>query len=379
MTVLSHIRPAWRFFGWAVAIGVALLLVASAVPGVWPRETAAQPMPRQVTARHALLPGEQATIDLFEASRPAVVYITTQARVVDAWTRNVFNIPRGSGSGFIWDERGHIVTNNHVVAGASGASVRLSDGRDVAATLVGVSPAHDLAVIKIDVANQPSALPIGSSADLRVGQMTFAIGNPFGLDWTLTTGIISALDRSLPSEDARSLIEHLIQTDAAINPGNSGGPLLDSAGRLIGVNTLIFSPSGASAGVGFAVPVDTVNRVVPQLIATGKYVRPSLGIEADERLNEMVTQRSGTKGVVVLRVAPGSAAAAAGLRGVNIEPDGRIVRGDIIVAIDGVEVDSVARLVGRLDEHQVGDTVRLTVLRDDRRIEVNVRLQPGNQ
>jgi len=362
-----------------VAIGVALLLVASAVPGVWPGETAAQPIPRQVTARDALLPGEQATIDLFEASRPAVVYITTQARVVDPWTRNVFDIPRGSGSGFVWDERGHVVTNNHVVAGASAANVRLSDGRDAAATLVGVSPAHDLAVIKIDVSNPPSALPIGSSGDLRVGQTTFAIGNPFGLDWTLTTGIISALDRSLPSEDGRNLIEHLIQTDAAINPGNSGGPLLDSAGRLIGVNTLIFSPSGASAGVGFAVPVDTVNRVVPQLIASGKYVRPTLGIEVDERLNQLVTQRSGTEGVVVLRVTPGSPAAAAGLRGVTTQSDGRVIPGDIIVAVNGTPVESVARLMGRLDDHQIGETVRLTVRRGAQKTDVNVTLQAGNQ
>jgi S1-C subfamily serine protease len=271
------------------------------------------------------------------------------------------------------------VTNNHVVAGASGATVRLSDGRDVPARLVGVSPAHDLAVIRIDVSDSPDALPIGTSGDLRVGQTTFAIGNPFGLDWTLTTGIISALDRSLPTEDGRTLIEHLIQTDAAINPGNSGGPLLDSAGRLIGVNTLIFSPSGASAGVGFAVPVDTVNRVVPQLVASGKYVRPALGVEVDERLNQLVTRQAGVSGVVVIRVTPGSPAAAAGLRGVQPAGDGRIVPGDIIVAVDGTEVESVARLLARLDDHEVGETVRLTLLRDGRRTEIDVPLQAGTQ
>jgi S1-C subfamily serine protease len=270
-----------------------------------------------------------------------------------------------------------VVTNHHVIAGASAANVRLSDGRDAAASLVGSSPAHDLAVLKIDVSSPPPALPIGRSGDLKVGQNTFAIGNPFGLDWTLTTGIISALDRSLPAEDGRALIEHLIQTDAAINPGNSGGPLLDSAGRLIGVNTAIFSPSGASAGVGFAIPVDTVNRVVPQLIATGRYVRPTLGIEVDERLNQLVTERLGTKGVVILRVTPGSPAEAAGLRGVQAEGGGRIVPGDIIVAVDGTEVDSVARLLGRLDERAVGDTVRLTVVRGGERVEVSVTLQAG--
>ena len=357
-------------------VAVALLALAVAV---WQRDVSAQPVPREVSHRDALLPEEQATIRLFEAARPAVVFITTQARVVDTWTRNAFNIPRGSGSGFIWDDRGHIVTNNHVVAGASAANVRLTDGRDVPASLVGVSPAHDLAVIKIDVSKLPAAVPIGSSHDLRVGQSTFAIGNPFGLDWTLTTGIVSALDRSLPAEDGRNLIEHLIQTDAAINPGNSGGPLLDSAGRLIGVTTLIFSPSGASAGVGFAVPVDTVNRVVPQLIASGKYTRPTLGIQVDDRLNQVLTERAGTKGVFVLRVTPGSSAEAAGLRGVRTEDDGRIVPGDVIVAVQGTDVDSVPRLLGRLDDHAVGETITLTVLRDGRRMDVQARLQPGGQ
>jgi S1-C subfamily serine protease len=372
-------RSITRWLGVAGAVVLAGMLLVWAWPGISQRGAAAQPMPREVSARSALLPQEQATIDLFETARPSVVYITTQARVLDTWTRNTFNIPRGSGSGFIWDDRGHVVTNNHVVAGASGANVRLSDGRDVAASLVGVSPAHDLAVIRIEVSNPPLPLPIGTSADLRVGQNTFAIGNPFGLDWTLTTGIVSALDRSLPTEDGRSLIEHLIQTDAAINPGNSGGPLLDSAGRLIGVNTLIFSPSGGSAGVGFAVPVDTVNRVVPQLIATGKYVRPALGVEVDERLNQFITQRIGVSGVVLLRVTPGSAADAAGLRGVRREADGRVVPGDIILAVGDTAVESVARLMSRLDDYEIGETVRLTVLRDGQKVVVSAVLQAGSQ
>ena len=371
-------RSILRLVLWSVVAIVVLVFAGLVTPGIWQRNAAAQPIPREVTPRGPLLPGEEAVIQVFEKTRPAVVFITTQQRVLDSWSRNVFNIPRGSGSGFVWDNRGHIVTNNHVVSGASSAQVRLSDGRDVPATLVGVSPAHDLAVIKIDVEKLPGALPIASSSDLRVGQLTLAIGNPFGLDWTLTTGIISALDRALPAEDGRALIEHLIQTDAAINPGNSGGPLLDSAGRLIGVNTLIFSPSGASAGLGFAIPVDTVNRVVPQLIASGKYVRPSLGIEVDERLNQLITRETGTKGVAVLRVTPGSGAAAAGLRGVRTE--GRsIVPGDIITAVEGTEVDSVPRLLGRLDERSVGDTVRLTILRDGQKMELKVPLQAGTQ
>jgi S1-C subfamily serine protease len=363
-----------------LALLVVLVLVVAfwTVPGLSQRAVRSDVAPRPVERRSALPEDEQATIDLFERSRGSVAYITTQARVVDLWTRNMFDIPRGTGSGFAWDERGHIVTNFHVVAGAAGATVRLSDGRDVPASLVGVSPDHDLAVIRINVSKPPPPLPIGSSHDLRVGQKTFAIGNPFGLDWTLTTGIVSALDRSLPARDG-SLIEHLIQTDAAINPGNSGGPLLDSAGRLIGVNTAIFSPSGASAGVGFAVPVDTVNRVVPQLIARGKYSRPALGIEVDEDVNRVLTERLRQEGVAVLSVRPGSAAAAAGLEGIRTLSDGTITPGDVILAVDGRSVDSVARLLGRLDDYAVGETVRLRVMRGNREREVAVRLQAETQ
>jgi S1-C subfamily serine protease len=205
----------------------------------------------------------------------------------------------------------------------------------------------------------------------------FAIGNPFGLDWSLTTGVVSAIDRSLPAEDGRTIIEHLIQTDAAINPGNSGGPLLDSSGRLIGINTAIFSPSGTYAGVGFAVPVDTVNRVVPQLIAKGKYTRPVLGITIDEQLTQLVAKRLGVKGVAVLKVEPGSPAEAAGLRGAKTAPDGSIVPGDIITAVDGKPVESAQRLVNRLDERRVGDTVRLTVQRDGKQAELTATLKAG--
>jgi S1-C subfamily serine protease len=364
-----------------LALLVVLVLVVSflTVPGLGQRAVRSDDAaPRPVERRSALPQDEQATIDLFERSRGSVAYITTQTRVVDMWTRNMFEIPRGTGSGFAWDERGHIVTNFHVVAGAAGATVRLSDGRDVPASLVGVSADHDLAVIRINVSKPPPPLPIGSSHDLRVGQKTFAIGNPFGLDWTLTTGIVSALDRSLPARDGR-LIEHLIQTDAAINPGNSGGPLLDSAGRLIGVNTAIFSPSGASAGVGFAVPVDTVNRVVPQLIARGKYSRPALGIEVDEDVNRVLTERLGQDGVAVLRVRPRSAASTAGLQGIRTLADGTITPGDVIVAVDGRSVDSVARLLSRLDDYAVGETVRLRVMRGNQEREVTVRLEAETQ
>jgi S1-C subfamily serine protease len=330
-----------------------------------------------VTARGPIAAEEQRTIDLFHRSRESVVYIDTRQQVVDLWTRNVFSVPRGTGSGFVWDDRNHVVTNFHVVADASEARVRLSDGRELPASIVGVSPAHDLAALRIAATKPLQPLPIGTSHDLQVGQSVFAIGNPFGLDWTLTSGIVSALDRSLPTENGRSLIEHLIQTDASINPGNSGGPLLDSAGRLIGVNTAIFSPSGASSGIGFAVPVDTVNRVIPQLIGRGTYVRPTLGIEVDEGLNTLIASRLGRPGVAVLRVTSGSGAQAAGLRGAQLGGDGTVVPGDIIVAVNGSPVDSVARLLARLDDHQVGETVRLRVWREGREIDVSVKLGAG--
>ena len=333
--------------------------------------------PRAVIARGELAADEQSTIELFEHSRSSVVFISTRQQVQDFWTRNVFSVPRGTGSGFIWDDAGHVVTNFHVIQGASEATVRLSDGRDYKAGLVGASPAHDIAVLRIGVGFQrPRPVPVGTSQDLKVGQKVFAIGNPFGLDWTLTTGIVSALDRSLPS-DSGPTIAPLIQTDAAINPGNSGGPLLDSAGRLIGITTAIFSPSGASAGIGFAVPVDTVNRVVPQLISNGRYIRPALGIEIDEGLNRRLGDMLQANGVFVLRVTPGSAAERAGLRSARIADDGSFVAGDVIVGLDGSSITSVGALLGRLDDYKVGDTVRLEVLRDGRKAEVPVTLQPG--
>ncbi|HQO29652.1 MAG TPA: trypsin-like peptidase domain-containing protein [Accumulibacter sp.] len=333
--------------------------------------------PRTVTARGNIAEDEKATISLFENSRDSVVFITTKAQVRDFWTRNVFTVPRGTGSGFIWDDAGHVVTNFHVIQNASQASVKLADGRDYRASLIGASPAHDIAVLRIGVGfKRPPPVPVGSSADLKVGQKVFAIGNPFGLDWTLTSGIVSALDRSLGGENGQT-IEHLIQTDAAINPGNSGGPLLDSAGRLIGINTAIFSPSGASAGIGFAVPVDTVNRVVPQLIAGGRYIRPALGIAIDENLNNRLKRLLAVEGVVVLRVAPGSAAETAGLRGATLAPDGTLTAGDVIIGLDGKSIESVGKLLARLDDHRVGETVTLEVLRDGQKVSLPVTLQLG--
>jgi S1-C subfamily serine protease len=364
---------------WLTLAGTLLILLWRGLPSLesWFRAGEPATAPRTVSARGNLAADEQSTIELFERSRGSVVFITTKSQVRDFWTRNVFTVPRGTGSGFIWDDAGHVVTNYHVIENASEATVKLADGRDYRAALVGASPGHDIAVLKIGVGiRRPLPVPLGSSGDLKVGQKVFAIGNPFGLDWTLTNGIVSALDRSLGDENGAT-IEHLIQTDAAINPGNSGGPLLDSAGRLIGINTAIYSPSGASAGIGFAVPVDTVNRVVPELIRHGKYIRPALGIEVDEDLNQRLSELLNVRGVVILRVAPASAAAAAGLQGAALSRDGGIVPGDIITAVEGKPVEGVGKLLARLDDFKVGDTVRMTILRGGKPSEVRVTLQPG--
>jgi S1-C subfamily serine protease len=361
----------------ATACLAALMTLWHFLPAVEARLSPPPAVQRTVTPRGDLAADEQSTIELFEKSRDSVVYISTAQLVRDFWTRNVFAVPRGTGSGFIWDDAGHVVTNFHVIQGAARATVKLADGRDYNAALVGASPAHDIAVLRIGVGfRRPPAVPIGTSGDLKVGQKVFAIGNPFGLDWTLTTGIVSALDRTLAGQQGGPVIQNLIQTDAAINPGNSGGPLLDSAGRLIGINTAIYSPSGASAGIGFAVPVDTVTRVVPQIIATGKYVRPALGIEVDEQLNARLAAATGRAGVFVLRVQPGSAAERAGLAGIASGPDG-VVPGDVITAVDGGAVRSVRDLLTRLDDRKVGDVVRLTVERAGEPREIAVELQPG--
>jgi S1-C subfamily serine protease len=361
----------------AVLFGAIFFVLLNLLLNLIPRADGAVAQPRPVTPRGALAADEKATIRLFENSRNSVVYITTRAQVRDFWSRDIFSVPRGTGSGFIWDEFGHVVTNYHVIEDASAATIRLANGKDYPATLVGASQLHDIAVLKIKISQKFSPpLPIGTSHDLKVGQDVYAIGNPFGLDWTLTNGIVSALDRSLTEENGNT-VEHLIQTNAAINPGNSGGPLLDSAGRLIGINTAIYSPSGANAGIGFAVPVDTVNRVVPQLISHGKYTRPVIGIGIDEDINQRMTSILQIKGVVILRVPPGSAAAAAGLEGVVTTQDGTIIPGDIITAIEGKPVGSVSELAARLDDFRVGDKVNLTVTRDGKRRKVQVVLQAG--
>jgi S1-C subfamily serine protease len=332
--------------------------------------------PRAVVPRGPLSADERNTIGVFESVSPSVVYITTVQYVRDFFSRNVMRVPQGTGSGFIWDEEGRVVTNYHVVRGAQEAVVRLDDQRSFRARLVGASPEHDIAVLQVDVPTElPVPIPIGSSAELRVGQTVLAIGNPFGLDHTLTTGIVSALNRTVENE-AGGTIDNVIQTDAAINPGNSGGPLIDSAGRLVGINTMIYSPSGAYAGIGFAVPVDTINRVVPRLIGYGRYVRPTLGISADDDVGRRLI--GDEEGVPILGVTAGSPAQRAGLRPWEMTANGRVRAGDVIEAVDGRPVASFAELASVLDSHEFGDRITLTVRRVEQRVEVPITLSSAD-
>ena len=325
-----------------------------------------------VAPRADLSAAEETTIEIYRNASPSVVFITKLSVQMDPFRRNVMTLPAGTGSGFIWDDQGHIVTNFHVVAGGQGARVTLNDQTVWPAQLVGTYPDKDIAVLKIEApAEKLRPLPVGSSADLQVGQHVFAIGNPFGLDQTLSTGVISGLGREIMSMSRRP-IQGVVQTDAAINPGNSGGPLLDSAGRLIGMNTAIYSPSGASAGVGFAVPVSAVARAVPQLIASGQVERAGLGIQIDE--GELAS-RLGVRGALVIGVVPGSGAATAGLRPtVRDRRTGRIVLGDVIVAIDDEPIGDVLDLYRILDRLSVGHDAKVTVRRGDQQIDLRVQL-----
>jgi 2-alkenal reductase len=351
-----------------IALVVALVLLAGFVAEPYvARFLYAVETPRTIAPRGDLSSAERSTVDLFQRVSPSVLHVfaqpSTRSVAVDDDDEGQGPGPGGglqTGSGFVWDDAGHIVTNHHVVQNAGPFAVKLATGETVSATLVGAAPNYDIAVLRLGTARRPPPpLAIGTSADLKVGQAAFAIGNPFGLDQTLTTGVISALQRRLPTSQGREIAD-VIQTDAAINPGNSGGPLLDSAGRLIGVNTAIFSPSGTSAGIGFAIPVDVVNRVVPQLIRNGRMPNPGIGIMAAP---EQSVARLGIEGIVILRTLPGSPAAKAGLRGVDPRT-GTI--GDIITAVNGRPVRRLSDLTAALEQAGVGKPVEVTVERDGR-------------
>ena len=314
---------------------------------------------------------ERRGIEVFRRASGSVVNVTSVA-VRRNFFFDITQIPRGSGTGFFWDRKGHIVTNFHVIEGADRFAVTLADQSDWEADLVGAAPEKDLAVLRIRAPQEKMVpLALGRSSDLSVGQKVLAVGNPFGLDQTLTVGVVSALGRELQSPTGR-VIRDVIQTDAAINPGNSGGPLLDSSGRVIGVNTAIYSPSGASAGIGFAVPVDPVRRLVPQLIQHGRPIEPGIG--GVRYLGDWMAQRIGLEGVAVRDVARESTGAALGLEGIGADRRGRYVLGDVIVAVDGQPVRTLDDLMDRFEAAGVGTEVTLTVVRNRRRRELTLQL-----
>ena len=379
--------PTWQLLllpmvlGGLVGIGV-LLVFSRGTPPESPVDTVPVTSPANLAAQAGssgtALPrgdlglGEQATIDLFRGASPSVVFITSITSRVDFFTRNVTQIPSGTGSGFVWDQSGNIVTNYHVIQGAQAAQVTLNDQTTWNATLVGVARDKDLAVLHIDAqAEQLLPINLGRSDDLLVGQTVLAIGNPFGFDHSLTTGVISALGREIGSASVYP-IRDVIQTDAAINPGNSGGPLLDSRGRLIGVNTAIYSPSGAYSGIGFAIPIDTVRWVVSDIIEYGEVRRANLGITA---ATPNWQQRLGIQGVLVVDVIPGGAAEEAGLRATVRRQNGRIRLGDVIKAIDGETVAGEADLFLALERYEIGDEVTLSFEREGQLYEAVARLR----
>jgi len=322
----------------------------------------AQPPP---VAQTRLSEVEKSVTSLFREAAPSVAYITTEARRFDPLAG--VELAQGAGSGFVWDTLGHIVTNFHVIEDTDTVYVQLDVGDPIAAKVIGGSADYDIAVVRLsEVPKGLRPLPIGDSKSLQVGQSTFAIGNPFGLSRTLTTGIVSALERRLPTSRGRE-VRGVIQTDAAINPGNSGGPLLDSSGRLIGVNSAIYSESGTSAGIGFAIPVDLVKRVVPEIIRTGRAPRPGIGIAAAD---ERIASQLGVQGVMVLGVARGSPAQRAGIQPWDLQ---RRRTGDVIVALDGKPVATLSDFAALLDDIGVDREITLTVRRGDDEREVKTR------
>ena len=328
--------------------------------------------PRPVTPRGNLADFEETSVELFRLASPSVVFVNTTTRVANPWTRRTYEAEAGTGSGFIWDKHGHIVTNFHVIKDASSYQVEFGD-KSFRAELIDSSPDDDLAVLKIEASSELlKPVSIGTSGDLKVGQSVFAIGHPYRLGQTYTTGVVSARSRSIKGPSGRQ-IDEAIQIDAAINPGNSGGPLLDSAGRLIGVNTAIYSPSGASAGIGFAIPVDTVNRVVPAIIANGRYEPPRIGIGVNPELNEWFAQRTGRKAIVIASVEPGGPAATAGLQGARLE--GRRIIADVILKVSNERVTTLNELLAALGNHTRGEQVTLTILREGIEQPVDVTLK----
>jgi S1-C subfamily serine protease len=371
-------NPPFRESGMTKILALLLLVVAGALVFTVVQQrrqtehfVSFEPRPVAQRPDDKLGADEQLTIDVFSKFARSVVHITSLETRRNRMTLDVAEIPQGTGSGFVWDQDGHIVTNFHVVQMGNAASVTLNDNTTYPATIVGTAPDKDIAVLHIDAPPQKLLpLPLGQSAPLKVGQKVLAIGNPFGLDQTLTTGVVSGLGREIKSVTQRPIYD-VIQTDASINPGNSGGPLLDSSGRLVGINTAIYSPSGANAGIGFAVPVDTVNAIVPQLLKYGKVMRPGLGIV---QVPEGIALQNNIDGVAIAQVSPGSGAEKAGLTGVTQDAAGFRL-GDVIVKVEATEVHRASDLFRALDAHKVGDEVEVTVVSRGQRRTVKVTLQ----
>ena len=314
---------------------------------------------------------EANSTEIFSKASPSVVFVTNKALRRNFFSPNVQEIPQGAGTGFVWDKSGLIVTNFHVIAGAHRLTVTLHDRSEHDAEVIGLAPEKDLAVLRIeDPPDHLVTLPLGDSSELTVGRKVLAIGNPFGLDTTLTTGIVSALGREIQAPDNRR-IRGVIQTDAAINPGNSGGPLLNSLGQLVGVNTAIYSPSGASAGIGFAIPVNTVKEVVPQLISYGRILRPIIGVEL---ASDSWIRRYRIEGLPVVQVYPGLPAHKAGITGAYRGSRGEIVLGDIITGIDGKPIRGNDDYLDMLEKKQPGDTIRITTRRGEQEMSYKLEL-----
>jgi len=362
-TACRAAREKDRSVGHASRLAAALVAVAVSFSSLWPA-----PLPALALGR--LTAEETRTVEMFKRSRPSVVFITTLRKAKDSFTQDVMDVPLGEGTGFVWDKSGHIVTNLHVVRGSGSVQVTVTlpngkDTRDYVGRIIGSDGDKDVAVLAIDVPPEDrqllQPLPVGRSAEIMVGQRVFVIGNPFGLDHTLTSGLVSAVDREISSGVNGRPIQGVIQTDAAINPGNSGGPLLDSSGYVIGMTTAIYSASGASNGVGFAVPVDAIRTSVEQILANGRVVRPVMGIGFAP---DATASQLGIQGILVLECERGGPADRAGIRGTSRDPYGRLRLGDIIVGVNGKPVRSAGDLYKALEGLEVGQRILVEVVKE---------------
>jgi len=370
----SNLTGISRSHSWLL-VGVLTLVFVAVFTGTrWPTDVhskAAQP--RLVATRGDLMADEQVAIKVFTTVSSSIVFITSKQVGHDLFHLHTADVEEDAGSGFVWDPNGYIVTNYHVVQNGEVVQVTLGDQSIWKAKRVGTDPDKDIAVLKVEAPpNLLPPIPIGTSRDLQVGQRVFAIGNPFGYDQTLTAGVVSGLGREITGAGNHP-IRGVIQTDAPMNPGNSGGPLLDSAGRVVGMNTAILSPTGAYAGIGFAVPIDCINRIVPEIIRGETVPRPNLGVTTAP---DHLVRRLGLDGVLILAISPNTTAAKAGLRATQRNDLGKVVLGDLITAVDGEPVRTGDDLLRVIDKHRVGDTVQLTILREGKKMDVQVGLEP---